>query len=54
MSESGKQRAFRSVALERAASPEQLDHLVGITRPVDWILGFVILLGAIKRFSAAD
>jgi HlyD family secretion protein len=44
MSESGKQRAFRSVALERAASPEQLDHLVGITRPVDWILGFVILL----------
>jgi HlyD family secretion protein len=45
MSESDKaQRAFRAVALERAASPEQLDHLVGITRPLDWILGFVILL----------
>jgi HlyD family secretion protein len=43
MSDSDK-RAFRSIALERAASPEQLDHLVGITRPVDWILGLVILL----------
>jgi HlyD family secretion protein len=46
MSESDKsKRAFRAVALERAASPEQLDHLVGITTPVDWLLGFVILLG---------
>jgi HlyD family secretion protein len=38
------QRAFRAVALQRAASPEQLDHLVGITRPSDWILTFVICL----------
>jgi HlyD family secretion protein len=38
------QRAFRTVALQRAASPEQLDHLVGITRPFDWILTFVICL----------
>jgi HlyD family secretion protein len=37
-------RAFRAVALERAASPEQLDHLVGITKPFDWILTFVICL----------
>lgn len=37
-------RAFRAVALERAASPEQLDHLVGITRPVDWILALVIFV----------
>jgi HlyD family secretion protein len=45
MSESEKsQRAFRAIALERAASPEQLDHLVGITRPVDWILGLVIFV----------
>ncbi len=45
MSESDKsKRAFRAVALERAASPEQLDHLIGITTPVDWLLGFVILL----------
>src|SRR4029079_720382 len=27
------QRTFRAVALQRAASPEQLDHLVRITRP---------------------
>jgi HlyD family secretion protein len=39
------QRAFRAVALQRAASPEQLDHLVGITKPFDWILAFVICLG---------
>jgi HlyD family secretion protein len=38
------QRAFRTVALQRAASPEQLDHLVYITKPFDWILAFVICL----------
>jgi HlyD family secretion protein len=38
------QRAFRAVALQRAASPEQLDHLVGITKPFDWILTLVICL----------
>ena len=36
------QRTFRAVALQRAASPEQLDHLVRITRPLDWIIVFVI------------
>jgi HlyD family secretion protein len=35
---------FRAAALERAASPEQLDHLVAITRPVDWILASVIFI----------
>src|ERR1700749_2926857 len=45
MSESeSKSRVFRAVALERAASPEQLDHLVGITKPADWIFGVVIVL----------
>lgn len=39
-----QQRVFRAVALERAASPEQLDHLVAITRPFDWIVAFVIFL----------
>jgi HlyD family secretion protein len=39
------QRTFRAVALQRAASPEQLDHLVRITRPFDWILAFVLVLG---------
>ena len=38
------QRIFRAVALERASSPEQLDHLIVITKPSDWILVFVILL----------
>ncbi|TYO68382.1 NHLP bacteriocin system secretion protein [Bradyrhizobium hipponense] len=37
-------KAFRAVALERAASLEQLDHLVTITRPFDWILTVVIFL----------
>jgi HlyD family secretion protein len=36
---------FRAAALERVASPEQLDHLVSITRPADWILGLVIVVG---------
>lgn len=40
----GPQRAFRSVALQRAASPEQLDYLVKITKPSDWILTFVVCL----------
>lgn len=40
----GKQQIFRAVALERASSPEQLDYLVVITRPFDWIVGLVILL----------
>ena len=34
--------AFRPIALERAASLEQLDHLITITRPFDWILAVVI------------
>lgn len=38
------QRTFRAVALQRAASPEQLDHLVQITKPSDWILIFAICL----------
>jgi len=38
------QRAFRPLALQRAASPEQLDHLVSIIKPFDWILTFVICL----------
>lgn len=40
----GSKQIFRSVALERAASPEQLDNLVSITKPFDWIFGCVIAL----------
>ena len=37
-------KTYRAVALERATSLEQLDHLVTITRPFDWILAVVIFL----------
>lgn len=37
-------KVFRAVAIERAASPEQLDHLVDVTRPLDWILVGVVFL----------
>ncbi|MET0539816.1 MAG: NHLP bacteriocin system secretion protein [Xanthobacteraceae bacterium] len=40
-----QQQIFRAAALERIASPEQLDHLVSITKPFDWIMAFVIVAG---------
>jgi HlyD family secretion protein len=40
----GPQRAFRAAALDRAASPEQLDHVVVITKPADWIFTFVLCI----------
>jgi HlyD family secretion protein len=46
---SGSERVFRAVALDRISSPEQLDQLVRITRPLDWVAGVVLLLG----FAAA-
>ncbi len=36
------QRLFRSAAIERLASPDQLDQLVGVTRPIDWIAALVM------------
>jgi len=45
------QRVFRAVALQRAASPEQLDHLVRITRPLDWIIVFVIGIALIAAVT---
>lgn len=36
------QQTFRPTALQRANSPEQLDFLVEITRPLDWIAMVVI------------
>ncbi|KMO38428.1 membrane protein [Methylobacterium variabile] len=41
---SSSQQIFRARALERMASPEQLDHLVRVTRPADWVLAAVIAL----------
>ncbi|MBU6458005.1 MAG: NHLP bacteriocin system secretion protein, partial [Bradyrhizobium sp.] len=45
------QRTFRAVALQRAASPEQLDHLVGITRPSDWILIAVMCVALVAALT---
>jgi HlyD family secretion protein len=36
---------FRDAAVERLSSPEQLDQLVGITRPFDWMAATALLLG---------
>ena len=38
------ERIFRDAAIERLSSPDQLDKLVGITRPVDWLGTGVIAL----------
>ena len=45
------QRTFRAVALQRAASPEQLDHLVRITRPFDWMLVLAICIALIAAVT---
>jgi HlyD family secretion protein len=38
----GSERIFRASALQRAASPDELDHLVAITKPSDWIVTAVL------------
>jgi HlyD family secretion protein len=45
------QRTFRAVALQRAASPEQLDHLVSIARPFDWMLVLVICVALVAALT---
>lgn len=40
----GSERIFRASALQRAASPDELDHLVAITKPSDWILAAVLTI----------
>ena len=40
----GPQPAFRAVALDRAASPEQLDHMVVVTTSTDWIIVLVVCI----------
>ena len=41
----GTETIFRSAAVERLSSPEQLDQLVGITRPFDWVAVAAMALG---------
>ena len=51
--ERSPEKIFRAAALQRLSSPEQLDQLVGITRPADWLAALVIgiLLGAAAIWS---
>ena len=43
----GPERIFRASALQRAASPDELDHLVSITKPADWILALVVTVALV-------
>jgi HlyD family secretion protein len=43
----GPEHIFRASALQRAASPDELDHLVAITKPADWILAVVLTVALI-------
>jgi HlyD family secretion protein len=39
------ERIFREAAIERLSNPEQLDHVVGVTRPFDWMAAAALALG---------
>ena len=44
------EKIFRKAALDRLSSPDQLDQLIDVTRPADWISALVIglaLIGAV-------
>lgn len=41
----GTERIFRDAAIERLSNPEQLDHVVGVTRPFDWMAAAALALG---------
>lgn len=52
-----KRRLYRKVALERLASPDQLDHILRVTNPRDWIsilAVYVVLGGALIWGSVTD
>src|SRR5258708_5133968 len=38
------QSIFREAAIDRLSSPDQLDQVVGVTRPMDWIAAAVAAL----------
>ena len=44
---STSERIFREAAVNRLASPDQLDKLIVVTRPFDWVAAVVIGLGLI-------
>jgi HlyD family secretion protein len=37
-------RLFREAAIDRLSSPDHLDRLVGVTRPIDWLASAIIAL----------
>ncbi|MHC2621327.1 HlyD family secretion protein [Bradyrhizobium huanghuaihaiense] len=43
----GTERIFREAAIERLSNPEQLDHVVGVTRPFDWVAAAALALGLV-------
>jgi HlyD family secretion protein len=43
----GTERIFREAAIERLSNPEQLDHVVGVTRPFDWMAAAALALGLV-------
>jgi len=44
---SQSQRIFREAAIDRLSSPDQLDQLVGVARPIDWVGMAVITLALV-------
>lgn len=46
-----KEKIFRSAASERLSSVEQLDQLVAITRPFDWVAAVAMGLGLVVLFA---
>jgi HlyD family secretion protein len=47
----GTERIFREAAIERLSNPEQLDHVVGVTRPFDWMAAAALALGIAVLFA---
>lgn len=47
----GTERIFRKAAIERLSHPEQLDHVVGVTRPFDWVAATALALGFVVLFA---
>ena len=50
---STSERIFREAAVNRLASPDQLDKLIVVTRPFDWVAAAVIGLGLVVLLAWA-
>src|SRR5580658_918171 len=45
------QRIFREAAIDRLSSPDQLDQLVGVTRPIDWLAALAIAVAILALLA---